>query len=47
MFTLALPETKGMSLEDITGEMEEDQNESSEESVTVAEAEFIHSVEIS
>ncbi|XP_047044271.1 putative inorganic phosphate transporter 1-13 [Lolium rigidum] len=46
MFTLALPETKGMSLEDITGEMEE-VSEPSEESATVAEAEFIHSVEIS
>jgi PHS family inorganic phosphate transporter-like MFS transporter len=46
MFTLALPETKGMSLEDITGEMDE-VSEPSEESATVAEAEFIHSVEIS
>ncbi|XP_047043250.1 putative inorganic phosphate transporter 1-13 [Lolium rigidum] len=46
LFTLALPETKGMSLEDITGEMEE-VSEPSEESATVAEAEFIHSVEIS
>ncbi|XP_037424875.1 putative inorganic phosphate transporter 1-13 [Triticum dicoccoides] len=46
MFTLALPESKGMSLEDITGEMEEE-SEPPKESATVAEAEFIHSVEIS
>ncbi|XBI34876.1 hypothetical protein VPH35_120627 [Triticum aestivum] len=46
MFTLALPESKGMSLEDITGEMEEE-SEPPEESATVVEAEFIHSVEIS
>uniref|UniRef100_M8BLI3 H(+)/Pi cotransporter n=1 Tax=Aegilops tauschii TaxID=37682 RepID=M8BLI3_AEGTA len=46
MFTLALPESKGMSLEDITGEMEEE-SEPPEESAMIAEAEFIHSVEIS
>ncbi|KAF7106280.1 hypothetical protein CFC21_107022 [Triticum aestivum] len=45
MFTLALPESKGMSLEDITGEMVEE-SEPSQESATVAEVEFIHSVEI-
>ena len=45
MFTLALPESKGMSLEDITGEMEEE-SEPSQESATIAEVEFIHSVEI-
>ena len=46
MFTLALPESKGMSLEDITGEMEEE-SEPPEESAMVDEAEFIHIVEIS
>ncbi|VAH98651.1 unnamed protein product [Triticum turgidum subsp. durum] len=45
MFTLALPESKGMSLEDITGKMEEE-SEPSQESATVAEVEFIHSMEI-
>ncbi|XBI06689.1 hypothetical protein VPH35_134679 [Triticum aestivum] len=45
MFTLALPESKGMSLEDITGEMEKE-SEPSQESATVAEVEFIHNVEI-
>ena len=46
MFTLALPESKGMSLEDITGEMEEE-SEPPEESAMVDEAEFIHIMEIS
>ncbi|KQJ81737.1 hypothetical protein BRADI_5g02770v3 [Brachypodium distachyon] len=48
MFTLALPEPKGLSLEDITGEMDEGSEQQSEESVavTAVDSEFIHSVEI-
>ena len=46
MFTLEFPECKRMSPEDITGEMEEE-SEPPEESAMVAEAEFIHIVEIS
>jgi PHS family inorganic phosphate transporter-like MFS transporter len=43
MFTLALPETKGMSLEDITGEIEE-MEEQPIGSPPIDGAEFIHSV---
>ncbi|TVU07359.1 hypothetical protein EJB05_47410, partial [Eragrostis curvula] len=45
MFTLVLPESKGMSLEDITGEIEEEEELSAGSPVTGAE--FIHSVDLS
>ncbi|KAF0892432.1 hypothetical protein E2562_015494 [Oryza meyeriana var. granulata] len=46
VFTLALPESKGMSLEDITGEIEEEDDRTEEQSVVVVGAGFIHNVDL-
>jgi PHS family inorganic phosphate transporter-like MFS transporter len=45
MFTLALPESKGMSLEDITGEIDDRDEELPFESPQINGGEFIHSVD--
>jgi len=45
IFTLALPESKGMSLEDITGEIDQQDEELPLESPQIDGVEFIHSVD--